>query len=78
MNGEFDQGYFQGEVFARLDSLKELIADIKQALEKHETRLRDLEHTSTQVKVWGVVIGGLAGMFGGKLAALIPWAGTIK
>ena len=78
MSEELEYGKFQGMVIERLDSLKELGSDIKKCLEKHDERIKALETTSTQAKVWATVIGALAGLLGHKLAALIPWATVTK
>ncbi len=71
MTEGFDHGRFQGMVLERLDSLKELGAEVKECLEAHEKRLTLLEHLATRAKVWGVVAGCLAGYLSNKLPLLL-------
>ncbi len=67
MSEDLDRGAFQGLVLARLDSLKELGADVKECLKEHEKRLTLLEHMAVRAKLWGTVAGVVAGFVSSKL-----------
>lgn len=71
-DAEFDRGVFEGRVLTKLDALHVNIDRVVERLCIAESRLIAVEKSQYQVRLWAAVIGGIVGLLGGKLVALIP------